>query len=102
MNAFHVEEINLTGGPLDSDVIPVMPDQMAFYYIANDRTHTYFRIGDTRNFFYVGSRMNGPSRNGLEVAGFSTFQDHSGDGDGSGDDDGDGSGDDDGDEEDEG
>ena len=76
MNAFHVEEINLTGGPLDSDVIPVMPDQMAFYYIANDRTHTYFRIGDTRNFFYVGSRMNGPSRNGLEVAGFSTFQDH--------------------------
>lgn len=75
MNATHIEDVNLTGGPLDSDVIPVMHDQVAFYLVLEDRTHIYFRIGSTRNFFYVGARSNNRCESGLEVAGVSTFQD---------------------------
>ena len=75
MNAVHVESVNLTGGPLDDGLGYTLPDQQVFEFIAGNRTHTYLRIGNTRNFFHVGTRLNAPSENGLEVAGYSIFQD---------------------------
>lgn len=75
MNAIRVERVNLTGGPLDDGLVPVTADQQVFEFIAGDRTHTYLRIGNTRNFFHVGMRANALATDGLEVVGSSLFQD---------------------------
>jgi len=76
MSAVHVERVNLTGGPLDDGLTYVTADQQVFELIAGDRTHSYLRIGNTRNFFHVGTRANDHATDGLEVAGYSMFQDH--------------------------
>ena len=75
MNAIYVERVNLTGGPLDDGLVPVTADQQVFEFIANDRTHTYLRIGNTRNFFHVGTRANAPTDDGFVVESSSLFQD---------------------------
>lgn len=75
MNAVHVESVNLTGGPLDKGIGYTLPDQPVFEFITGDRTHTYVRIGATRNFLHAGIRLNEHGDNGLEVASTSMFQD---------------------------
>lgn len=75
MNAIYVERVNLTGGPLDDSMVPVTADQQVFEFIVSDRTHTYLRIGNSRNFFHVGTRANVPTDDGLVVASSSLFQD---------------------------
>lgn len=53
MSTIHIERVNLTNGPIDSETVLVYVDQDEFRYWRSDRIHVYRRIGSTRNFLHT-------------------------------------------------